>query len=138
MKKDTEERLFEMMAVLNKDFSSKQKLNENIDGELPPVAEKCDETNDLSVNEERTELNEASSSQHVAIHKFNMFSLNYPNDFIEKIWGGGNVISDHLKMKFDHSYDQYGSKAAMLMFWTELDSENRRMLQEYVIDNYAG
>lgn len=38
----------------------------------------------------------------------------------------------HLQEKWDHCYEKYGSKAAMHMFWRELDNDNRTILTEYV------
>lgn len=38
----------------------------------------------------------------------------------------------HLQQKWDHCYEKYGSKAAMQMFWRELDNDNRTILTEYV------
>lgn len=42
----------------------------------------------------------------------------------------------HLQEKWDHCYGKYGSKAAMNMFWRELDSDNRAILTEYIITKY--
>ena len=38
----------------------------------------------------------------------------------------------HLQQKWDCCYEKYGSKAAMQMFWRELDNDNRTILTEYV------
>ena len=38
----------------------------------------------------------------------------------------------HLQKKWDCCYGKYGSKAAMQMFWRELDNDNRAILTEYI------
>ena len=38
----------------------------------------------------------------------------------------------HLQDKWDYCYEKYGSKAAMTMFWRELDNRNRTILTEYI------
>lgn len=38
----------------------------------------------------------------------------------------------HLQEKWHHCYEKYGSKAAMNMFWRELDNDNRTILTEYI------
>lgn len=38
----------------------------------------------------------------------------------------------HLQKKWDYCYGKYGSKAAMQMFWRELDNNNRAILTEYI------
>lgn len=42
----------------------------------------------------------------------------------------------HLQEKWDHCYEKYGSKAAMHMFWRELDNDNRTILTEYITTKY--
>ena len=38
----------------------------------------------------------------------------------------------HLQEKWDCCYKKYGNKAAMNMFWRELDNDNRAILTEYI------
>ena len=38
----------------------------------------------------------------------------------------------HLQEKWDYCYEKYGPKAAMNMFWRELDNDNRAILTEYI------
>ena len=38
----------------------------------------------------------------------------------------------HLQEKWDYCYEKYGNKAAMHMFWRELDNKNRDILTEYI------
>lgn len=44
----------------------------------------------------------------------------------------GHCNRQHLQQKWDHCYEKYGSKAAMQMFWRELDRKNRDILTEYI------
>lgn len=38
----------------------------------------------------------------------------------------------HMQDKWDYCYKKYGNKAAMTMFWRELDDRNRDILTEYI------
>lgn len=44
----------------------------------------------------------------------------------------GHCNRQHLQEKWDYCYEKYGSKAAMTMFWRELDNDNRTILTEYI------
>jgi len=44
----------------------------------------------------------------------------------------GHCNRQHLQDKWDHCYEKYGNKAAMQMFWRELDRKNRDILTEYI------
>ena len=44
----------------------------------------------------------------------------------------GHCNRQHLQEKWGHCYEKYGSKAAMTMFWRELDNDNRAILTEYI------
>lgn len=44
----------------------------------------------------------------------------------------GRCNRQHLQEKWDYCYEKYGSKAAMTMFWRELDNKNRDILTEYI------
>lgn len=67
-----------------------------------------------------------------------MFSLNYRHDFIEQIWGEETSMAKHLRSKFNSYYKQYGSRAVMVTFYSELDNENREKLENYIINVYKG
>ena len=73
-----------------------------------------------------------------AINKFFYFSMNYPHDFIEKVWGEDKPYSltHHLKEKFDGLYEQVGCYGVMNAFYADLDTSNRVKLMEWVMDNY--
>ena len=44
----------------------------------------------------------------------------------------GHCNRQHVQEKWDYCYKKYGSKAAMTMFWRELDDDNRTILTEYI------
>ena len=44
----------------------------------------------------------------------------------------GHCNRRHLQKKWNYCYMKYGSKAAMTMFWRELDNDNRAILTEYI------
>lgn len=44
----------------------------------------------------------------------------------------GHCSRQHLQEKWDYCYEKYGNKAAMTMFWRELDRKNRAILTEYI------
>lgn len=44
----------------------------------------------------------------------------------------GHCNRQHMQDKWDYCYEKYGNKAAMTMFWRELDNRNRDILTEYI------
>ena len=80
-------------------------------------------------------LNEGQSDGNL-IEKWNYWCVNYNHDFIEKAWSDNPIMVAHLKSKFDHYYDMEGSYGVMNKFYLNLDEENRRILENYVINNY--
>lgn len=73
-----------------------------------------------------------------AMNKFVFFALNFPGDFITKIWGERKPmnLSDHLTQKFNHLYELYGSRAALIAFYAELSDGNREKLLEFILNNF--
>jgi hypothetical protein len=80
-------------------------------------------------------LNESSSKS--PINKFVYFGFNYPQDFIQQIWGDDS-LANHIQTKFDKYYDTVGAAGVMNRFYVELDSENQRKLEDWIIQNYKG
>ena len=74
----------------------------------------------------------------MAINKFFYFSMNYPSNFIQKVWGESTPysLSAHLQEKFNDLYDKYGSYGVMNAFYGELSTNNRVKLMDWVMDNY--
>lgn len=71
-----------------------------------------------------------------AINKWFYFSMNYPYGFIEKIWGDEPWLANHIKSKFDHLYDVYGSYGVINALYGELDTTNRVKFMNWVMNNY--
>lgn len=73
-----------------------------------------------------------------AINKFFYFSMNFPQNFIEQIWGEDKPYSltEHLKQKFNHLYSLHGCYGVMHAFYGELSTNNRVKLIEWVMENY--
>lgn len=80
-------------------------------------------------------LNEGQSDGNL-IEKWNYWCTNYDYDFLEKAWADNPNMMEHLKSKFDYYYDKVGSYGAMTMFYLNLDDKNRRILEDYVINNF--
>lgn len=72
----------------------------------------------------------------IAMNKWVFFAMNYPYDFIDKVWAGQTSLIAHLKGKFNAYYDDYGSRAVMNTFYCELDGANKQKLLNWVADNY--
>ena len=72
----------------------------------------------------------------VAINKFFYWSMNFDGtlDWIDEIWDKN--MADHLREKFMAMYDTYGAMGVINGFYGELDTENRRKLIQWVMDNY--
>jgi len=121
------ERLFEVTGRLDKTF--KPALNEDIAPENLAVSQ-------VGGVVEKTNLNEASSLS--PIHNYVYFAYNYPSDFIEKAWANNPNIMNHLKNEFSGFYDRYGANGVMNKFYTELDSENQKILEDWIMANYHG
>jgi hypothetical protein len=72
------------------------------------------------------------------INKFVMFGFNFPPNFISEVWADNQNIANHLQEKFSSIYDRNGAKAAVFVFYTELDTENKRKFEDWVTQNYKG
>ena len=96
---------------------------------------KMNSVNEYSGLEENT-LNEDSSKS--PINKYVMFSYNYQPNFIGEIWSDDPNMAKHLQSKFSDYYDRVGSDAVMNKFYVNLDGENQRKLEDWIINNYRG
>lgn len=83
----------------------------------------------------RRVINEGQSDGN-PIEKWCYWCTNYHPDFIERAWADNPRMADHLEGKFSMYYNRYGSEGAMLIFYLNLDGENRRILENYVMNNY--
>ncbi len=71
-----------------------------------------------------------------------MFINNVKQDFIEQAWKGNPHIINHLNDKLSgyvkQSEEGYRSGAVMIRFLTELDSDNRKILGNYIVKTHPG
>jgi len=66
------------------------------------------------------------------ITHWNMFGLNYPNNFVEVVFK-----SEHFSQKFDVAYQKAGSTGAVNRFFVELSGDNQEKLTNWVYENYS-
>jgi hypothetical protein len=72
------------------------------------------------------------------VRDFVMFGYNYPSNFIERAFESqGDLMINHLKEKFESVYDRVGDRGAMNTFYSQLDTANQSILEDY-IGNYYG
>lgn len=78
---------------------------------------------------------------YLVVKAFVYFGYNYPNRkeiihyMCEKT--GKLHLEEHLQLKFDGIIEQYGSYAAMNMFFIDLDTDLRTALVDYALKVYA-
>ena len=72
----------------------------------------------------------------IAINKFFYFSMNYPYNFIDKVWADDEWLAKHLREKFEGLHQLYGSYGVINAFYGELSTNNRIKLMEWVMNNY--
>jgi len=72
----------------------------------------------------------------IAINKWVYFTLNYPYDFIAKVWADTPHLINHLKGKFNAYYEDCGSYGVMGKFYANLDKSNQVKLMTWVMDNF--
>lgn len=76
---------------------------------------------------------------HKIIKTWTMFGFNYSSGWIEEAFKSrGEIMVNHLKGKFKVAYDVAGAHGSFFYFWAMLDKENRRLLEDWVMDNYKG
>ena len=78
--------------------------------------------------------NITESQYHRAVNHFVYFCMNYPSNFMDAF----SHMREHLQSKYNSIYERVGAKAAMLTFYTELDSENQKALLSWAMNNYKG
>jgi hypothetical protein len=86
----------------------------------------------------------------IAINKWFYYAMNYPVIPIEVADFDGihtEYLPDffnafpkssrrHLAGKWNAYYEDYGSRAVLMVFYGELDWTNRKLLMEWVLNNY--
>ena len=87
-----------------------------------------------------------------AINKWFYYAMNYNVVEIEVVNFDGTTtmylpdcfnafpksLRAHLAGKWDYLYEKYGSRAVLMAFYAELDYSNRKLLIEWVMNNYNG
>ena len=70
----------------------------------------------------------------IAIDKVIMYSFNYDYNFIENAFNG--YLAEHLRSKFSNYCKRFGnSQTAFMYLYTELSSDNRQILINYILTN---
>lgn len=72
------------------------------------------------------------------IEKWNYWCTNFDENFIEKAWADNQIMIKHLSAKFNEAYQRAGSYGAMTYFYLNLDDVQRKVLEDYVMNNYRG
>lgn len=83
----------------------------------------------------RKVINEGQSDGN-PIEKWVYWCANYNYDFIEKAWADDPGMAKHLASKFSTYYNDVGAYGVMTKFFLNLDSTNRGILVDYVMNNY--
>lgn len=84
------------------------------------------------LKEKNTYVSDSSYNRlKVYMNKWVYFTLNYPYDFIWRVWGGSG-LAEHLQSKFNNIIDEN----RMDKFYCELDKSNQSKLLEWVIIHY--
>jgi hypothetical protein len=70
----------------------------------------------------------------IAVDKVIMYSFNYDYNFIENAFNG--YMADHLRIKFSNYCKRLGnSQTAFMYLYTDLSSDNRQTLINYILTN---
>lgn len=77
------------------------------------------------------------TSKKFAIRNFVYFCMNFPHDFIEKIWKGNQQAINNYKQKWERAYQRHGTAAIPFLF-IELDAENQDIFSNWINENYKG
>lgn len=95
-------------------------------------------TLDKFIKDIRMVENPAASSAKDIIALWSDWCMDYAD---ENLWldymanhPKGHCNRQHLQEKWDDCYNRFGNKAAMTMFWRQLDNTNRAILTEYITE----
>ena len=70
----------------------------------------------------------------ITVNKVIMYSFNYDYNFIENAFNG--YMAEHLRAKFSNYCKRFGnSQTAFMYLYTELSSDNRQTLINYILTN---
>ena len=85
-----------------------------------------------------------------AINKWYYYAMNYNvvevevadfdgnhNEYLPDVFNAFPLyLRKHLAGKWNYGYETYGSRAALMWFYGELDDTNSKLLMEWVLNNY--
>lgn len=67
-----------------------------------------------------------------------MYGFNFEHDFIVKAFcSRGEAMVRHLQAKFLEAYERAGTYGAFFYFWSMLDNGNKKLLEDYVLEQYS-
>lgn len=69
------------------------------------------------------------------INHWNYFCLNFPYGWLPQVF---KQMTNHFESKWKNAHERAGSIGAVNRFFTELDTDNQRLLTDWVYDNYTG
>jgi hypothetical protein len=72
---------------------------------------------------------------HNIVNHFFYFAMNYPSNFLDAF---SSYLRPHLSEKWTSAFEKKGSMGAMVQFWSELDTENRKDFCVWIKKNYTG
>lgn len=95
-------------------------------------------------------MTENTKTAMIAINKWFYYAMNYPMVEVEVADFDGTKkeylpdffnafpmhLRKHLMGKWNYYYEEYGSRAVLMVFYGELDGENKKILMEWVLNNY--
>lgn len=65
------------------------------------------------------------------------FGFNYPHNFWLEVWKDQPLLADHLHSKFQELFKKKGNGTiAFFYFWNELDDQNRKVLVDWINENF--
>lgn len=70
----------------------------------------------------------------IAVNKVIMYSFNFEYNFIENAFN--RCLAEHLRIKFSNYCQMFkNSQTAFMYLYTELSSDNRQILIDYILTN---
>jgi hypothetical protein len=106
----------------------------NLDNENRRILSLWIKNNYFSSSSDKSKLLKISDDDYAKIiTHWNMFCFNFPYGFIQNVFGDN---TSHFEMKWVRAYESAGSTGAVNKFFTELSSDNQRLLTDWVYENY--
>ena len=104
----------------------------NLDGNNREILSLWIKNNYFNSQSQKEELKAISNDNYAKIiTHWNMFCFNFPYGFIENVYGEN---TSHFEMKWVRAYESAGSTGAVNKFYTEMSSNNQRLLTDWVYE----